>query len=311
MDGQNDRDTPRAKGDKEPKGDVPPVETTPSSSGSRGLLLGCLVMVLIPPGILLLLFLLALYAGLTAPDPVPPETPLPGLSADLADFTVGYGEDVYALPAPVAEFLQNGWEVRRMSAEEIEEDIQAHPFLREDEESAQNYRASQLACPAGPDETFLAGEERRVRLIRGDDEAVLTAWNPEPRPQPLRRCLVYSITAGSFCDPPLMIAGGITQYTDSHYLESMLEPLAPPHVDAEGSRWYTLEYGRGRYYRALVPWPSFNISSITVCNRPLTRAVPNGPAARSVFLPPVCYTCKKAEQGGTPHAHPPRPAARP
>ena len=238
----------------------------------------------------------------------PPETPLPGMSADLADFTVAYGGDVYALPAPLEEFLQNGWEVRRMSREEIDQNIPL--WMREDEE-IHYYRASERARPAGPDEVLSAGEERGTRLVRGDDEAVLTVWNSAPQPQPLRGCLVYSITAVSYRDPPLMIAGGITQYTDSHYLESMLEPLAPPHTDAEGSRWYNLEYGQGCYYEAVVPWPSFEISSITVCNRPPTRAMPSGPAARGVFLPPVCYTVKKAEQGGTPYAHPDGTAARP
>ena len=312
MEGQNDRGTPRANNTEPPKGGAAPDGIIPPF-GNRNFLTCYLMIISIPIGFVLVYFLITLTAMTLAagpsPSPNPPAEPLPGMSADLADFTVGYGGDVYALPAPLEEFLQNGWEVRRMSREEIEQNIPL--WMREDEEWAQNYRASERARPAGPDEVLSAGEERGTRLVRGDDEAVLTVWNPGPQPQPLRGCLVYRITAVSYRDPPLMIAGGITQYTDSHYLESLLEPLAPPHVDAEGSRWYNLEYGQGCYYEAVVPWPTFDISSITVCNRPPTRAMPNGPVARGVFLPPVCYTVKKAEQGGTPYAHPDGTAARP
>lgn len=268
-----------------------------------GLLIACALFVL----------LCILWLGwLLVWDHHPPKKPLPGMSADLADFTVGYGGDVYALPAPLEGFLQNGWELRRRSEEEAELWMgrTLMPPVSSEEELAER-RAWNDALPEDPEIVLPPGEERDVRLVRGDDEAVLTVWNPGPQPQPLRGCLVYRITAVSYRDPPLMIAGGITQYTDSHYLESLLEPLAPPHVDAEGSRWYTLEYGQGCYYEAVVPWPTFDISSITVCNRPPTRAMPNGPAARGVFLPPVCYTVKKAEQGGTPYAHPDGTAARP
>lgn len=185
------------------------------------------------------------------PPPVQPETPLPGMSADLADFTVGYGGDVYTLPAQLEEFLGNGWEVRQ------------------------------------PDSLLRPGEERAVRLTQGEYEDEVRVCNPDARPQPLRRCFVYCITIGDGRkEPPIMIAGGITLRTDWSCLDHLLSPLAPPHIDAEGTRWYTLSCGRGAYYKAVIPvFGSGYISSITVCNQPLTRALPRRGEVRHPRLP--------------------------
>ncbi len=190
MEGQNDRDTPRANNTEPPKGGAAPDGIIPPF-GNRNFLTCYLVIISIPIGFVLVYFLITLTAMTLAagpsPSPNPPAEPLPGMSADLADFTVGYGGDVYALPAPLEEFLQNGWEVRRMSREEIEQNIPL--WMREDEE-IHYYRASERARPAGPDEVLSAGEERGTRLVRGDDEAVLTVWNPSPS-----RCAAALFTA--------------------------------------------------------------------------------------------------------------------
>lgn len=228
-----------------------------------GTLLSAAVLVLlarlVPLGLLL-------WAAANEPPSGQPEQPLPGMSEDFADFTVGYGGDVYTLPAPMSEFLANGWEVRRMTDEELRQKVQFYSSYWKDKE-VEAYRARELARPDSPDELLEAGGELAVRIQREDEADVITVWNPAETALPLRDCFVAELSA-SPSGPRLIITGGITVSTIEGYVEDALEGTGCAHTVNTDYSNYSLQYGEQSYYKiSCLSMFGSKVEVIRVCNK--------------------------------------------
>lgn len=248
--------------------ELPELPARPAGRRRFGPWRWLLILLLVPFGLFVVFRVipLFLFIGMLAADVEKPLKPLPGMSEDFADFTVGYGGDVYTLPAPMSEFLANGWEVRRMTDEELEQKVRFYSRYWTDEQ-VEAYRARELERPDSPDELLEAGGELYLRILRGNEEDIIAVWNPSGTSLPLRDCFVAQLSANPN-GPRLLITGGITYSTSEGYVEDALEGTGYTHSATNDYSWYTLQYSEQSYYKiSCLSMFGSKVEVIQVCNK--------------------------------------------